>query len=267
MKLLFLGTGSAFAVDGNFQSNMLLQAKSGRNFLIDCGTDIRLSLFEQGFSYRHVHAVYLSHLHADHVGGLEWLAFTTKFDPECQRTTLYAPEGVLKDLWNKTLEGGLSSIQGITADIGTYFDVVSIEPNGSFTWEEATFYIVQTLHAISRYAIMPSFGLLIHYKEKVIFITTDSQFTPTSFNMIYQKADLIFHDCETSSIKSGVHAHFDELNELDESIKKKMWLYHYNAGPLPDPIANGFAGFVTKGQAFDLETCAPCTTAVEEAKK
>lgn len=258
MKLLFLGTGSAFAVDGNFQSNMLLIAKSERNLLIDCGTDIRLSLIEQGFTYRHIHSAYVSHLHADHIGGLEWLAFTTKFDPHCHKTTLYAAEGVLKDLWNKSLKGGLSTLEGINADITSYFGVVSVEPNGYFTWEDANFHLVQTMHAISGYTIMPSYGLLILYKGKTIFITTDTQFTPSYFNVIYQKADLIFHDCETSSVKSGVHAHYSELLILDEHIKKKMWLYHYNAGPLPDAIEDGFAGFVIKGQAFDLESCATC---------
>lgn len=255
MKLLFLGTGSAFTVDGNFQSNMLLIANSGHNFLIDCGTDIRLSLIEQGFTYRHIHSVYVSHLHADHIGGLEWLAFTTKFDPHCRKATLYAADTVLKDLWNKCLKGGLSTLEGINADITTYFGVVPIEPNGFFTWEEATFYLVQTLHAISGYTIIPSYGLLLIYKGKTIFITTDTQYTPAYFNVIYEKADLIFHDCETSPIKSGVHAHYSELVALDEKIKKKMWLYHYNEGALPDSTAAGFAGFVTKGQLFDLETC------------
>lgn len=258
MKLLFLGTGSAFAVDGNYQSNMLLQASSGKNFLIDCGTDIRFSLFEQGFNYRSIDHVYISHLHADHVGGLEWLAFTTKFDPHCKKPSLYVPEPVLKNLWTNSLEGGLSTLEGINADITTYFDVFPVEPNGSFVWEEAKFSIVQTLHAISGYAIMPSYGLLIEYKGKHFFITTDAQFTPSYFNIIYRKADLIFHDCETVPAKSGVHACYHDLCTLDEEIKKKMWLYHYNNGSLPDAVSDGFAGFAVKGQSFDLETCLSC---------
>jgi hypothetical protein len=31
-----------------------------------------------------------------------------------------------------------------------------------------------------------------------------------------------------------------------------MWLYHYNPGHLPDARADGFRGFVKKGQVFDF---------------
>ena len=33
-----------------------------------------------------------------------------------------------------------------------------------------------------------------------------------------------------------------------------MWLYHYSPGPLPDACAEGFLGFVRRGQSFDLAT-------------
>ena len=38
MKLIFLGTGSAFTLD-NYQSNILVDAPEGR-LLIDCGSDV-----------------------------------------------------------------------------------------------------------------------------------------------------------------------------------------------------------------------------------
>jgi ribonuclease BN (tRNA processing enzyme) len=78
MELVALGTGSAFTLK-NFQSNYLL--KGEKNLLIDCGGDIRFSLKEQNMSYKDIDAVYISHLHADHQGGLEYLAFCSYFDP------------------------------------------------------------------------------------------------------------------------------------------------------------------------------------------
>ena len=48
MKLIFLGTGSAFTLD-NFQSNILVDAPEGR-LLIDCGGDARRSLAEHGLT-------------------------------------------------------------------------------------------------------------------------------------------------------------------------------------------------------------------------
>lgn len=252
MKLTFLGSGSAFAVDGNYQSNAILQTNSGKILLIDCGTDIRLSLLELDLSYKNISHVYLSHLHADHVGGLEWLAFTTKFNPTCEKPTLYIPEAVLKDLWNKTLSGGLSSLEGIDADITTYFNTYSIASNESFIWEGIEFYIVQTLHFISGYAIMPSYGLIFSIDGCTIFFTADAQFTPLYFNPLYKQANIIFHDCETTDIHSGLHAHYSDLKTLDSEIKKKIWLYHYSENSLLDAKKDGFAGFVRKGQSFLL---------------
>ena len=45
---------------------------------------------------------------------------------------------------------------------------------------------------------------------------------------------------------------FSELITLDKEIRNKMWLYHYNPGPLPDARENGFRGFIQRGQAFDF---------------
>lgn len=252
MKLTFLGSGSAFTVDGNYQSNMLLQASSGNSLLLDCGTDIRLSLLDCGLSYLDISHVYLSHLHADHAGGLEWLAFTTKFNPSCKKPNLYIPVDVCKDLWDKTLSGGLRSIEGVTAELETYFEVYPIEANGYFIWEGIKFYLIQTIHFFSRFAIMPSYGLIFTINKSTVFITMDTQFTPLYFNPIYKVADIIFHDCETAASHSGLHAHYSELTTLDAEIKKKIWLYHYTENPLLNAEQDGFAGFVKKGQSFFL---------------
>ncbi len=84
-------------------------------------------------------------------------------------------------------------------------------------------------------------------------ISADSQFVPDLMLPLYQEAEIIFHDCETSEKKSGVHAHYTELKTLPSEIKRKMWLYHYQPLPLPDAKADGFRGFVKKGQCFDFQ--------------
>ena len=48
LKITFLGSGSAFYNDvDNFQSNLLLECQR-RSLLLDCGTDIRISMREAG---------------------------------------------------------------------------------------------------------------------------------------------------------------------------------------------------------------------------
>lgn len=253
MKLVFLGSGSAFTVGSdNYQSNMILEAPNGKRLLIDCGSDVRHSLFEQGLTYKDIQDVYISHLHADHVGGLEWLAFTTKFDPSCQKKIrLHISELLVEMLWNQVISGGLSCLVE-TATISTFFDVIPIPNNGYFMWEKIKCEIIQTIHTMSGCMINPSFGLLLNINDKVVFITTDTQLAPTQILDFYHKAYIIFQDCETTPNKSGVHAHYDDLVHLDEKVKEKMWLYHYSPGPLPDAKKDGFRGFIQKGQSFNL---------------
>ena len=85
MSIAFLGVGSAFTSAKDYQSNLLITAQSGKKMLIDCGSDARFSLAEWGLENNieklDIDAVYISHLHADHIGGLEWLAFSTYFNP------------------------------------------------------------------------------------------------------------------------------------------------------------------------------------------
>lgn len=254
MKLIFVGTGSAFTVGcDNYHSNMVLQAPDKECLLIDCGSDARLSLHECGLSHQNINSVYISHLHADHVGGLEWLAFTSKFDSQSRKPKLFISDRLVNDLWNKVLSGGLSSIEGLATNLSTYFDVREIGEDSTFVWRNIDFHLIQTVHIMSGYTLMPSFGLLFTINNITVFITTDTQLSLHQMMVFYQLADVIFHDCETASGKSGVHAHYDELKTLDPKIKSKMWLYHYNPGPLPDATKDGFRGFVKRGQCFDFD--------------
>lgn len=250
LKITFLGTGSAFTVDGNFQSNVLLEIGND-HLLIDAGTDIRHSLHAQKYTHLDIGHVYISHIHADHAGGLEWFALSTYFDPNYPgKPHLYASDALVGDLWDKALSGGLSTLEHIRATLDTFFEVHPIKRYEGFVWHGIEFKLVQVIHFYSEYELMPSFGLIFTYHHTRVLFTSDTQCVPDQLHTFYQEADIIFHDCETWPKKSGVHAHYTELKQLPAEIKGKMWLYHYNPGALPDAVKDGFLGFVKKGQCF-----------------
>jgi len=249
MKFTFLGTGSAFSIE-HYHSNMVLEV-NGRNLLIDCGGDIRYSLRAVGLGPGDIHALYVSHLHADHVGGIEWLALSTFFNKDLDRPTLYANGKLAEDLWNTTLKGGLGTLQNQIAHLETYFKLVTIGKNEGFDFNGLHLQTVQMVHYMDGYEIVPSYGLLWSVPDhRKVLLTTDTQFSPNLMRDFYAMSDVIFHDCETAKAPSGVHANYDELKTLSPDIRKKMWLYHYQDGPLPDAKADGFAGFVEQGQVF-----------------
>ncbi|KTC75332.1 metal-dependent hydrolase of the beta-lactamase superfamily transporter III [Legionella birminghamensis] len=251
LKMTFLGTGSAFTVGhNNFQSNVLLQL-NGESLLIDAGSDVRFALYDLKIDYHDIRSVYISHLHSDHIGGLEWFALSTFFDDRYKgKPRLFASEAIIGDLWSKSLAGGLSTLPHQRASLQTYFNVHSINKYGTFEWEGITFKLVQMIHVFNDYSLMPCFGLMFEYNSTKIFFTADTQYVPDQMMHFYKEADLIFHDCETQTFPSGVHAHYKELVTIPAELKKKMWLYHYNPCKLPDAQADGFLGFVARGQSY-----------------
>lgn len=253
MKITFLGVGTHGTENLNYHSNMLLEVDD-KKLLIDCGSDIKYAMKDAGESYKDIDDVYISHLHGDHAGGLEWLGFKRFFDPDTDKPNLFISRDLSSDLWNRTLSGSMRSLQGIVAEMDTYFNVNKIARNGSFSWQGINFRLVQTVHIMDGFSIIPSYGLLFN-TTKTVFITADSQFCPHQIKDFYEMSDIIFHDCETLPYKSGVHAHYEDLKTLDDETKEKMWLYHYqdeNPYDDKDTLEDGFQGFVKKGQVINL---------------
>jgi ribonuclease BN (tRNA processing enzyme) len=256
MKIKFLGVGSAFTTADYYQSNMLLTARNGRRMLIDCGGDIRFSLSECGIRFKwfakDIDAIYISHLHADHIGGLEGVAYNTFFDEISPGCTLFIPESLEQDLWENCLKGGLQCVQDREMRLDDYFVCAPIAENGPFQWQGISFSLVKMIHISERCRNPYSFGLVIKDGPRSVFISTDARFQPDLLARISENVDLMFHDCETQRVHSGVHAHFNDLRTLSLGLKQKMWLYHYQPNPTQKPEQEGFKGFVVKGQEFDL---------------
>ncbi|MFC2658911.1 MAG: MBL fold metallo-hydrolase, partial [Segatella sp.] len=92
MKVVLLGTGTSQGVpvlgcncevckssdprDHRFRTSALIETESTR-ILIDCGPDFREQMLLQPF--RKIDAVLLTHIHYDHVGGIDDLRPFCKF--------------------------------------------------------------------------------------------------------------------------------------------------------------------------------------------
>jgi ribonuclease BN (tRNA processing enzyme) len=253
MRILFLGAGSAHTVGtDNFQSNMVVTAPSGRRLLIDCGSDLRWSLARQGLTHRDISDIYVSHLHADHIGGLEYMAFKTRFDPGCCRPRLYLEASLVGPLWNHSLRGGLGVIADGETRLEDFFEVIPVTARQPFEWEGARLEVIPLAHVVSPAATVHSHGLIIEHAGHCTFLTTDTKFDLGRLAPHYTRADLIFHDCETGACRTGIHSCYTDLLELPADVRAKTWLYDYQPGPLPDASADGFLGFVRLGQSFEL---------------
>lgn len=249
MKLTFIGSGAAFT-NNNYHSNILIELNN-KKLLIDCGSDARFSLGDLNYSFKDIDTVYISHIHADHVGGLEWLGFCRKFTPGSTRPNIIAHKNILDNLWEHCLSAGMKTLDAEEAALSTFFNPQALSYPSAFKWEGVDFNLVKTLHIKNNNKVLDSYGLLFEVNNTKIFLTTDTRLVLDEFTPHYETADLIFHDCETQP-QSGVHTHYTELLTLPADIKSKTWLYHYNSGELPNAVADGFKGFIKKGQVFSF---------------
>lgn len=88
--LTTLGTASAMPrVDRN-QSAQVLQVH-GRLFLIDCGENTQRRIREEGLSFAKIEAVFISHLHGDHVFGLLGLISTMGLYGRVEPLRIFGP--------------------------------------------------------------------------------------------------------------------------------------------------------------------------------
>jgi hypothetical protein len=209
MKIQVIGCGNAFS-NKSFNQSFLLE-EDGRRLLLDCGYQVPAALRANSIDYRSIDDIYISHLHADHVGGLEFFAFQRYDFSSKPRTAgansprLIGNKQLLKDLWDKSLRGGLESMEGFVADLGTFFHLAPVEPNQCFEWQGWEVELVQQIHVMSGSIIMPSFGLIFSKAgHKTVYFVTDSQHcSPRQIEDFYMKADLIFQDSEFVGIDTS----------------------------------------------------------------
>ena len=266
VSIQFLGVGGAFAMPTTpgdlstapMQSNMVITSESGKLMLFDCGGDIRFSAQMCGYGPNSFDAVYISHEHADHAGGLEWLLLNRLFGGGL-KPVLIAETKLIQNLW-KVLRPGLRVTTKGLMRSGHYYDerwfsLNEFKEDDRMAWEDLTLFLVENVHVRHRTRPMISYGMIVETKRRSSFyVSADTVFERETIIDIAENTDIVFHDCEVG-YKTGVHAHYDELLTLPDDVRAKMWLYHYNPveAAKRDPTADGFLGFVARGQTFTFD--------------
>jgi len=291
LTLTFLGVGSAFA-KRNFQSNALIEAWSispdhqeaaDDTLLIDFGTTGPLALHQlmvkPGFSYLDhngvahypaIRCIFITHLHSDHIGGLEELVgmnvhcFADREAGGDFKPQLIGAPDVLANLWEHSLKGGLGALAGRPASLTDYFNVLAIHPPGRgepdrFTMlDRYAFTLFPTDHIrLKRKYDWPSFGLLVtdHHSGDTVCYSGDARFDPQMMGEMMAAAKLNFHEVQLEDQTEPVHAMLSQLRTLPADVRKKTILYHYDDTWDCDAynfVADEFAGFAQPQQRYTL---------------
>lgn len=237
LEIFFLGTGTAFS---KLYNNNIIIVKGNTSILVDFGISGPRALGEvAGLSYKDITTLLPTHSHADHIGGIENLALYHRYmnQNHTSKLKIIINEEYQKVLWERSLRGGMewneSNYKGTKLTFNDYFEAVRPDTkvkNGektySINYQGIKLEYIPTNHIPDNAKTVKqafiSFGLLID--GKVLF-TGDTKFDPDMIKKYSSKAEIIFHDC--SFTDNPVHTPLSKLRTLNEDVKKRIYLMHY----------------------------------------
>jgi ribonuclease BN (tRNA processing enzyme) len=255
-----LGVGDAFS-RLYYSSCLALQAE-GSWLLVDCPHPIRKMMHEAGtaagvrLDIERFETVVLTHLHADHVSGLEGYAYFSYFHLG-RRASVHAHPRVLEHLWPGHLVAGMGGLMDTATAVpaagaatpgaasGTgpggggqaaprarrfedYFAPGLLDLAGPTAIGPFSIECRLTTHHI------PTTALRIRAGDRALAYSADTAYDPALVAWLAE-ADLVLH--ETGR---GVHTPHEQLAELPADLRRRMRLIHY-----PDDLTAELAGRTT----------------------
>jgi ribonuclease BN (tRNA processing enzyme) len=237
--LRFLGVGNAHAVE--LGSAAAVIERDGEPLLmIDCGADALTAYLEHYQSAPS--AIYITHAHMDHVGGLERLFFSTYFDAERKgRLRLYAHAALIP-----VLQSRVADYPQVLAEGGANFwDAFQLIALSRGFWHAGVWFDV---FATRHHAPMTSFGLSL--RGSVVW-TGDTRPIPEVLACIAGSNELVAHDCVTHGNPS--HTGVEDIErEYPTELRERLVLYHYGSTAEAECLRERGYRVANRGELFAL---------------
>lgn len=242
--LRFLGTGAAHAVElGN--STAVLERDDEPQLLIDCGPDgVQRYLDRYG---EPPPAIFLTHLHMDHVGGIEQLFHRVWFDSEWRgRIKLYVPAALVP-----LMQGRVADYPNVLAEGGANFwEAFRLIPCSRGFWHDGLWFEV---FATRHHRPGTSFGVAL---PGSFVWTGDTRPIPEVLDVHAARGERVAHDC--SLVGNPSHTGVDDIErEYPQALRERLLLYHYGSPADGEKLeARGFA-IAHPGEVIELEPPPP----------
>lgn len=212
--LRFLGVGNAGAVE--LGSAMATLEHDGRPWLtIDCGGE-GLTAYQARYAGM-PDALFVTHLHLDHVAGMERLFVASYFDAARRgKVRLYVPAPLVPLLHQR-----IASYPNVLAEGGANFwDAFQLIPVGDAFWHDG---LRLEVFPVRHHWPETAFGLRL--RGSVVW-TGDTRPIPEMLARHADAGELIAHDCALHGNPS--HSGIDDLErEYPAPLLARCVLYHY----------------------------------------
>jgi len=223
-EVAVLGVGDTFSE--RHRSTALLLSCGGFHLAVDCPDMYRAALRDAGaragrsFDLADIDHVLITHVHGDHMNGLEGVAFFKHF-VQARPVTLVASREVRDVIWDQRLRASMGSLWDGERDRPMRFDDYFVHQPLSWDGETAVgpFRIRcrRTKHHV------PTSALLIEAAGRTLGYSADTAFDPELIAFL-QPADLIIHETNFGP----AHTPYSALAALPADLRAKMRLIHYS---------------------------------------
>ncbi|MCC6955023.1 MAG: MBL fold metallo-hydrolase [Deltaproteobacteria bacterium] len=232
------GVNNASTLTG-FHTNFLVRWNS-TTLLVDAGTLIGRALHALGVPQESVTAVYASHMHPDHVGGLYDIGYRHAVYHD-RRLPVYLHSAISETIWDNYLSGVATHYwdrygNEQRGDRNTFFDFRPLE---RLYDEEEPAVVIDGLSlrlvSLPHIPHSPCHGVIF---DDRIFVTTDTRFAPDILDAVVRRypIETIFHDCMFSESAWIYHTAYRDILTLPKSLRERLILTHYEDEL---PIARG----------------------------
>jgi glyoxylase-like metal-dependent hydrolase (beta-lactamase superfamily II) len=207
--------------------------------MIDCGFTAWRAFHAQ--YQREPDSIFITHLHADHIGGLEGLFYRLRFRAQTNLCKLFVPAPLIAALHAKVGE-----YPGILAEGGSNFwDVFQLIPVGTGFWHQDVYFDV---HPVRHHAPMSAYAVAV---KGVFFFTGDTRPIPELLAHHASAGELIFHDLSVQANPSHTGL-ADIRREYPESWWPRLRFYHLGSALEADAMRAEGLIVAEKGECFAL---------------
>jgi len=226
MRLQFLGSGDAFGSGGRFNMCMLVESAEKR-FLLDCGASSLIAMKRYGVLPDSIDTILITHLHADHFGGLPFFILDAQFSKRRKPLTIAGPSGL-----RRRLPEAMEVFFPRSSKIVQEFDVriLELEPQVQTVVNElvVTPYVVSAHHV----AHTPSFALRVETAGRIVTYSGDADWCPELAEAAHA-ADLFVCEAYFYEKQIKYHINFKTLEKhLPEIHAKRLILTHMSSDML-----------------------------------
>ena len=230
VTVTFAGSGDAFGSGGRYQACIHLRGSGGAApVLLDCGATSLSALRRCGLDPVDVAAVFVSHLHGDHFGGLPFLILDAQFSRRSEPLTVIGPPGIarrLPELMECMFPGSTAVAQRFR------LDVVELVPDGASAATAAGVRAVGFAADHPSGPEGPALSLRLTIAGKVIGYTGDTAWTEALID-VAAGADLLIAEAYYLDKNVPHHLrHADLAAHRDRLGCRRMVLTHMSADML-----------------------------------